>query len=553
MRTREEQRELLERLISVAKSGGAAGETEWLEMKTNISESHASITYDRVGEYISGLSNGACVHYKDFGYLVLGVQDETWEIVGTNLRMKEARYRGQDYELWLRNNVDPRIVHFNIEEFDWDEARHIVIFEIPAAQAVPTSFKDVEYIRIGSNLTKLKNFPEYIRQIYNSNYDWSADIVRDATIADLDTEAICVARERYADKHPHLAEEMKGWTDEVFLDKAKITRNSKVTNAAIVLLGKPESESMISPAQTRIKWILKDSKGMDRDYAIECCPMVLSVETIYKHIRNLTYRRINPAKRTLNTDEMLTYEPYVLREAMYNAIAHQDYMQHGVVNVVEYEDKIVISNLGTFIPGSLKAVLSKSGPQERYHNPFLVGAMVELRLVDTIGSGIPKICGFQRERFFPMPVYELEDGRVSVTIHGRVVNEQYAWQLASRPSLTLPEMEMLNRVQLNQPISDEELSYMRKQKMVGGKSGNPRIIGQIEKKDDVYIRLIEDLLQKGEMSKSDIQQGIAGQLPEDLTDAQKYDKIAYLLKRMKNDGLVESKGKGVSAMWFIIR
>ena len=88
MRTINEQRELLERLINIAKSGGAAGETEWLEMKTNISESHASITYDRVGEYISGLSNGACVHYKDFGYLVLGVQDETWEIVGTNLRMK---------------------------------------------------------------------------------------------------------------------------------------------------------------------------------------------------------------------------------------------------------------------------------------------------------------------------------------------------------------------------------------------------------------------------------------------------------------------------------
>lgn len=92
MRGIEEQRALLVELISIAKSRQEAGETKWLEMKTNISESHASITYEGVGKYLSGLSNSACVQYKDSGYLVLGVEDGTWNIVGTNLRMSNAKY-----------------------------------------------------------------------------------------------------------------------------------------------------------------------------------------------------------------------------------------------------------------------------------------------------------------------------------------------------------------------------------------------------------------------------------------------------------------------------
>ena len=104
MRSKERQIELLKDLIATAMGRGKEGESEWLEFKTNISESHASVTYERVGCYLSGLSNSSCLKYRDHGYLVLGVEDGTWNIVGTNLRMSEAKYNGQNYELWLRRN-----------------------------------------------------------------------------------------------------------------------------------------------------------------------------------------------------------------------------------------------------------------------------------------------------------------------------------------------------------------------------------------------------------------------------------------------------------------
>ena len=57
---------------------------------------------------------------------------------------------------------------------------------------------------------------------------------------------------------------------------------------------------------------------------------------------------INPEFQTLFPEEIDTYEPYVIREAINNAIAHQDYRLGGQINVVEYNEKLVFSNKGSF-------------------------------------------------------------------------------------------------------------------------------------------------------------------------------------------------------------
>ncbi len=89
-----------------------------------------------------------------------------------------------------------------------------------------------------------------------------------------------------------------------FLNKAKITVRGKITNTAIVLLGKEESEYLISPAVAKIKWILRGQNNIERDYMIVSCPFVLAVDIIYDKIRNLKYRYINPEHKTLFPEEI---------------------------------------------------------------------------------------------------------------------------------------------------------------------------------------------------------------------------------------------------------
>ena len=133
------------------------------------------------------------------------MEDGSWELKGTNLRIPEQKYGNQDYELWLRKNLTPKVT-FDIEEFDYKD-NHIVMFIIPAAVGEPTNFKNEAYVRIGSNLTKLKDFPEYLRRIYSSQVDWSAQIIENADIDDLDLDAIAKARQLYARKHANVETE----------------------------------------------------------------------------------------------------------------------------------------------------------------------------------------------------------------------------------------------------------------------------------------------------------------------------------------------------------
>lgn len=546
MRTIEEQHKLLEELIYMARQRKEAGETEWMEFKTNIGESKCSITYEGVGNYISGLSNSACLKYKSNGYLVLGIEDSTWNIVGTNLRMPTSKIGNQDYELWLRRNCSP-IIPFEVEEFEYGD-KHIVIFEIQSAVGEPVNFKGAAYVRVGSNLTKLKDFPDFVRQIYNSQKDWSAEIVRDATLDDLDPEAIRKARELYAKKHENLAEEMETWDDVKFLNKAKITLKGKITNTAILLLGRSESEALISPAVAKIRWIYKDSNGNERDFSIETCPFVIAAEAVYKKIRNFKYRYMNPTLLSLVPEELDTYDPFIIREALNNAIAHQDYGCHGMINVVEEEDRLIFSNLGSFIPNSIKSVLENDAPEEHYRNKMLATAMVELGLVDTIGSGIRRMFNKQRDRLFPMPDYDFSDNRVKLTIIGKVMDIDYAMLLTRDKTLTLLEIEMLSRLQTHKPLSDDEITYLRKRKLVEGRKSSLYFAKSVAKAtgqkaeytrnkgfDDNYYKdlILKALDQHVTMSRPEIDALLMTKLPEALTDKQKVSKIGNILTSLR--------------------
>ena len=65
---------LLQELISLP------NETEWVEFKLNY------VRPEEIGEYLSALSNSGCLHNKEKGYLVFGIQNQTHKIVGTSFK-----------------------------------------------------------------------------------------------------------------------------------------------------------------------------------------------------------------------------------------------------------------------------------------------------------------------------------------------------------------------------------------------------------------------------------------------------------------------------------
>lgn len=516
----------------------------------------------KLGEYFSALSNEANLKGEEYGWLLFGIDDKTQTVIGTQYKPDRKLLDCLKHE--IAEGTNGGITFTEIHELNY-QGKRVVMFQIPAAPAgIPVSYKGHYYGRDGESLTALHlNELEAIR-IQSRQWDWSAQIVKDTTIEDLDPRAIALARSLYTNKNKHKAIEIAEWDDVTFLNKAKITIKGKITNAAIVLLGKEESESLISPAVAKIRWILKDSQGIERDYEIKSCPFIISIEEVYQKIRNLKYRYINPEFRTLFPEEVDTYEPYVIREAINNAVAHQDYRLGGQINVVEYEDRLVFTNKGSFIPHTISNVLKDNAPEEVYRNPFLARAMVGLQMVDTIGSGIRKMFNFQRQRLFPLPDYCIEKDRVQVTIIGKILNMEYANILAKKQDLTLVEVEALNRIQLNRPISDEEISFLRKKKLIEGRKPNLFIAKPVAQQlgqkidysnnkgfeDSYYCDLIlKALNEHGTLNKQEITKLLWNKLPDVLNDDQKYYKVTNLLTKLRLKGKITNKRQGSISFW----
>ena len=97
------------------------------------------------------------------------------------------------------------------------------------------------------------------------------------------------AKEEYIKVYPKKAEELKEWDNMTFLNKAKITRQGKITNAAIILVGKEESEHFISPAVCKIRWKLQSEDDKNKDFHIFSIPMIMAVDEITNTIRNTSY------------------------------------------------------------------------------------------------------------------------------------------------------------------------------------------------------------------------------------------------------------------------
>lgn len=525
-------------------------ETEVFEFK----EAKNGFDFGKLGKYFSALSNEANLKGRSYAWLIFGIKDKGRTIVGSRFRPDRKDLDSLKGE--LANKTTNRITFIEIHELCLPEGR-VIMFQIPAApKGIPISFDGHYYGRDGEELSPL-NLEEIERiRAQTAPEDWSAAIVPDAVIEDLDPAAIAKARENYRNKFPEQAKDVDRWNDITFLNKAKVTIKGKITRAAIILLGKTESEHFISPAEVKIRWLLKDARGNEKDYHIESCPLLLAVDKIYAKIRNLKYRYIKDG--TLFPDEVDQYEPFVIREAVNNCIAHQDYTRAGRINVVEMEDQLIFTNLGTFIPGSVEKVVKEDAPEEHYRNRFLATAMFNLKMVDTVGGGIRKMFNYQRERFFPMPEYDLSGGKVKVTVIGKVLDLDFTRVLARNPKLSLDQIIALDKVQKRKKLADEEIKDLKDFGLIEGRKPNyiisARITASVSSEelkaqyikhrgldDEHYKKLIVEYLKKfGKSPRKNFEKFLWDKLPDILTETQKKNKVTNLLSALRIEGKIKN-------------
>ncbi len=204
-------------------------ESETVEFK----EAKDNFDSRKLGKYFSALSNEANLQGIKNGWLVLGVNDQR-KVVGTQYRSGINQLNKLKGE--IAKQVTGRLTFTDIHEINHPEGR-VLLFQIPAApKGIPIAYQGHYYGRDGEELNAL-NIEEIERIRLQNGDDWSAIICDKATLNDLSPEALALARTLYKEKHTHLASEVDEWSDTIFLNKAKLCIQGKITNAAILLLG----------------------------------------------------------------------------------------------------------------------------------------------------------------------------------------------------------------------------------------------------------------------------------------------------------------------------
>ena len=536
-------------------------EDEVVEFK----EAKNSYSFNEIGQYFSALSNEANLRGKTEGWLIFGITN-TPEIIGTSYRSEGRSLQSLKKEIMERTNQ--KNTFQEIYQLDIDGER-VILFQIPPAiPGIPTTWNDMAYGRANESLVPLSMQKlDLIRQ--QIGFDWSKVVVQEASMADLDPEAIRRARELFIQHEVQRGKDREYFeqlTDEQLLNKAGILLGGKVTRTALLLLGDEYAKNYFDGFIPRITWTLYNQDGSVKSYEHFDTPFLLAVDKVFRQIRNVKYRYI-AGQQTLFPEEVDQYDAELIKELLHNCIAHQDYTLRGKINVEEFEDYLVFINEGGFIPETIETALEPGYKPPYYRNTFLCNAMVNLYMIDSNAIGIPTMFRIQQEKFFPLPSYDLSvPNRVKVTVYGKILDKNYTQLLNSDRSLNVHTVFLLDKVQKKETITHDQYLALKKAGLVEGRYPNIYVsysVAEAVGQKTEYIRnsgledekckeFILKTLQKGPAKKEELMAVVEDLFPAILPPDKKQRKLSNLLRTMKvKDKTIDCTGNTRAAVWFL--
>ncbi len=393
---------LIKELIKLPK------ETEWVEFKHNNAEPHM------IGEDISALANSAALIDRSHAYMIWGVEDDTHRIVGTKVKLRQAKRGNQELENWLRYLLSKN-ADFSFQSVEID-GQHIEIIIIAKALGVPVTFEKVDYIRVGSYTKKINEFPVLQAQLWDKlrhdcfeETDAMADLQQNQALRLLDCDAY------FESLQIPIPSDNAGYAH--YLEEEGIIQKQDnglyaITNLGAILFAKRMSDfPRIGRKAIRIVQydgnnkltILREETTVE-GYAV-------SLEKAVKYVSTLL-----PSKEDINSVRRVTHSAFPLpavREAIANAIIHQDFYISGAGPVIEiFANRIEVTNPGTPLVEVMRIV--DNPPKSR--NEQLAALMRRMGMCEELGRGWDRMvisCELQR---LPAPRIQVYQDSTKVTL-----------------------------------------------------------------------------------------------------------------------------------------
>ncbi len=391
-------------------------ETEWLEFKHDNYDPHM------IGRDISALANSAALHEKSCAYMLWGVDDSTHEIVGTKYNLQTLKKGNQEIGNWLRSLLSSN-VDFDFETVEIDTEKGIAtvgVLIIYKATNQTVMFDKVEYIRIGSYTKKLNEYPVIQAKLWNRLQNTKFEELYAKEGLSLVDALNLLDYSTYFDikqePQPTDAVGIAHYMTEEGLIVKEDNGLYAVTNLGAILLAKKLSDfPKLSRKATRVVQYKGNSRVDMLKEEIFNEGYVSGFEGLIKYICALipTQEVIVTALRTHES----AYPVIAIREAVANALIHQDFSVTGAGPVVEiFENRVEITNPGKPLVDIRRIV--DNPPKSR--NEKLAELMRRLRICEELGTGWDKMVTACELLQLPAPRINLYQESTKITMFSEI-------------------------------------------------------------------------------------------------------------------------------------
>jgi len=403
---------------------------------------HGNVSYNGVGKdkphdrrrcvlgYVVALCN------EGGGRLVIGMHDSyPHKVVGT--KQCEHAIGKLESDIYRDLGIRPEI--YELYEDEETKTGRVLVIEVPPHPIGKVfKFEDVALMRVGEELKPMDD-KTYISIIQEQEPDFSQQICEDVTICDLDKEAIKVMKEKYAKKqnNPSFA----SLTDYQALSDLMLVHGDKITNAAVLLVGKESTIAKVFP-QAKVMLEFRNTESQihfDNRIAFGQ-PFFLLIDKLWDEIN----RRNGyiPVREGAYIFDIPFFNEEVIREIVNNAFAHRNYRMASEIVIKLYPTKLVIVNAGGFPKGvTIENLLTvPSTPRNR----LLSDVLSKTGIVERSGQGIDKIYLYTLSEGIPQPDYShSDDFTVTAILSAAVKNQGFAIYVQSIQN-DLPDNEKLS-------------------------------------------------------------------------------------------------------------
>lgn len=327
--------------------------------------------------YVTALCN------EKGGSLVIGMEDKyPHKVVGT--RQNENSTGELEANIYRDTGIRPKI--YELYEDEAEKKGRVLVIDVPPRPAGTVfKFEDVPLMRVGEELKPMSD-EVYLNIIQENEPDFSQQICHDATLDDLDPDALSVLKEKYAKKQNNPI--FLTLSNRQILSDLQLITDEGVTNAAVILLGKEDFIKRVYPqASVMLEYRHSESQITFDNRISYSQPFFIMIDRLWHDID------LRNGKFQIKEGPYIFDVPYfneeVIRESINNAITHRDYTRHSETVIKQYPQKLIVTNAGGFPHGvTIDNILTvPSTPRNR----LLADVLSKTGIVERSGQGVDKI------------------------------------------------------------------------------------------------------------------------------------------------------------------